>query len=410
MSHVLVATVGASPQVVTETLYAIHKEGWTWPDRIVLFTTSLGAEKARAGLIDEGHLARLCKELEVPQPTLDDADFCVVPDADGQPVNDARSLADHEALGDFIMTGIRDLTAPESDGGSATLHASLAGGRKTMTFYLGYAMSLFGRRDDVLSHVLISEGYEGYASFWYPSVDQAPFEGRNGQRLLPADAEVTLAPIPFIRHRAELPSSLPIQRAGVHFRELVALINLGERVEDLHVRVDLPAGEIVVSSRQGTTVPVKASLGPMSLAFYTVMVRATIEGNRGVLPPRPRKPKTNLRAAVIHELMYIFGLSSSNDPEENYERLFDENERIGRIRENSMEQLSNEVNMTWFHNRLHDVKQALTKELPAGVVGQIVPDLIFTAKGDRVKVDKRVKEGRYGIPLDPGQLEITDRS
>ena len=44
-------------------------------------------------------------------------------------------------IADAITALVRALTA---DPGSA-VHASIAGGRKTMGFYLGYALSLFGR-------------------------------------------------------------------------------------------------------------------------------------------------------------------------------------------------------------------------------------------------------------------------
>ena len=61
--HTLLATTGASPQVVTETLYAIHDKNLQWPDDIYLITTSFGKEKAVQGLIHDDHLQRLEKLL-----------------------------------------------------------------------------------------------------------------------------------------------------------------------------------------------------------------------------------------------------------------------------------------------------------------------------------------------------------
>jgi CRISPR-associated protein (TIGR02584 family) len=43
--------------------------------------------------------------------------------------------------------------APTADP-QASLHVSIAGERKTMGFYVGYALSLFGRTQGRLSHVL----------------------------------------------------------------------------------------------------------------------------------------------------------------------------------------------------------------------------------------------------------------
>ena len=48
-----------------------------------------------------------------------------------------------------------------------SLHASAAGGRKTMSIYLTAAMQLFGRARDRLSHVLVSEDFETHQDFFY---------------------------------------------------------------------------------------------------------------------------------------------------------------------------------------------------------------------------------------------------
>ena len=60
--HTLLATTGASPQIITETLYAIHHENRQWPDEIFLITTSFGKEKAVEGLIRQKHLQRLLQK------------------------------------------------------------------------------------------------------------------------------------------------------------------------------------------------------------------------------------------------------------------------------------------------------------------------------------------------------------
>ena len=92
--HTLLATTGASPQVITETLYAIHHSNAQWPDALFLITTSFGKRKAVQGLLEEGHLQRLCTQLQRPLPAFDASHVLVAPGADGQPVEDARSVAD----------------------------------------------------------------------------------------------------------------------------------------------------------------------------------------------------------------------------------------------------------------------------------------------------------------------------
>lgn len=85
-----------------------------------------------------------------------------VPKSNGRELDDSRSLDDNQAIADFIIDEVRALTSDEN----TQLHASIAGGRKTMTFFLGYAMSLFGRTQDRLSHVLVSEPYENLPDFF----------------------------------------------------------------------------------------------------------------------------------------------------------------------------------------------------------------------------------------------------
>ena len=229
--HTLLATIGTSPQIVTETLYAIHHEkNHQWPDDIYLITTKKGEPKAVEGLLEKGHLQRLCEELNRPMPKFDATHVLVTPGADGTEVEDARSKEDHAALANFITAQVRERTASPD----TTLHASLAGGRKTMTFYIGYAMSLFGRAQDTLSHVLISEGYENIPDFWFPTQAEAyRYVDNRGQKQDASAAKVTLAPIPFVRLREGLPKAL--LAGDTNFSQTVDAIQQSLEPPRLHI-------------------------------------------------------------------------------------------------------------------------------------------------------------------------------
>lgn len=71
-------------------------------------------------------------------------------------MDDIISPEDNERAADCITAWIKDAAADDD----AALHVSLAGGRKTMGYYVGYALSLFGRAQDRLSHVLVDDRYE----------------------------------------------------------------------------------------------------------------------------------------------------------------------------------------------------------------------------------------------------------
>ena len=205
--RVLLMVTGRTPQVVTETLYALTQRAVPFvPTEVHLITTAEGAQDANLALLDphEGWFHRLCVDYGLTGIDFDSSRIHSIRDQDGRPVEDIRTAAEHRACADLITETVRDLTADED--GSA-LHVSLAGGRKTMTYYLGNALTLFGRPQDRLSHVMVPPPYETNREFFYPSPLSRPLYVEPLKRYFDAkDAEVTLAEIPFVRLRNCLPN------------------------------------------------------------------------------------------------------------------------------------------------------------------------------------------------------------
>ena len=405
--HTLLATTGASPQVVTETLHAIHHENLQWPDDIYLITTSFGKKAAVKGLLEEGHLQRLCIELNRPMPAFSGNHVLVTPGADGTEVEDARSLPDHEVLANFIMTEVRNRTASPD----TSLHASLAGGRKTMTFYIGYAMSLFGRAQDTLSHVLVSEGYENIPDFWFPTQSEAHrYVDNRGRKLDASTAEVTLAPIPFIRHRRNLPQVLLQSDSTVQFADLVQLINLGENRQDIRVSVDLPAQTLRVHN-ENNTLNVEITLGLLELAFYTFMARATLKGETDWTRPSKDKRDAFFAKVLLEDLLPLCGLACSDDPLDNVNRLSNYNTMHTRFKSDTIEALRCGIAQNWFDSRKNKITRALTEKLPENLVRWIAPASIWTEDGTRLsddEIEKTLKGGGYGLPLEKHQISIVE--
>ncbi|MEN8168228.1 MAG: CRISPR-associated ring nuclease Csm6, partial [Pseudomonadota bacterium] len=151
--RVLLCVTGLSPQVVTETVYALAvKRNWI-PTQIRLITTAEGAKRARLSLLSEdpGWFQRICDDYRLPPIQFTSEDILTLRDDQGLPLEDIRTLRDNELAADYIVEQVRELTGDQH----GELHVSIAGGRKTMGFYLGYALSLFGRPQDRLSHVLV---------------------------------------------------------------------------------------------------------------------------------------------------------------------------------------------------------------------------------------------------------------
>ena len=211
--RLLVAVTGSSPAIVTETLYVLavsQKERFV-PTEIRLITTEVGAKRAkgspdddRPSLLrpDSGGFHRLRADYDLPPIAFGPERIHVLEDAGGQPLGDIRSPEDNERAADTITDLVRGLTGDDD----SALHVSIAGGRKTMGFYLGYALSLFGRPQDRLSHVLVDEPYERCPDFFYPTPRSALIRtSEPDSRSVDArDAKVTLADIPFVRLREGL--------------------------------------------------------------------------------------------------------------------------------------------------------------------------------------------------------------
>lgn len=405
-THTLLATTGASPQIVTETLYAIHQQNQRWPDAIFLITTSLGKEKAVQGLIDDDHLQRLCDELKRPIPAFDASHVLVTPGADGTEVEDARSLDDHEALANFIMTEVRNRTADPD----ASLHASLAGGRKTMTFYIGYAMSLFGRPQDTLSHVLISEGYENIRGFWFPTQAEPNRHvvDNKGQTLDASAAEVTLAPIPFIRHRHNLPQVLLQNSQTVQFADLVQLINLGENPDALRLVLDLPQKTIRLQDTDHR-LNIEIKPGLLELAYYSMMARATCEGDAELTRPQKGEHDKGLARILMNELLLILGRKSRGSLDSDATQLKDAEDTgvTGR----SLDALAKGIPLGWFDDRKTELREKLERELPDNLLRWVLPSIIWAEDGSRLPdsdISRTPKGGGYGIYLKSHQISIIE--
>ena len=179
--RVLLAVSGLSPQILTETLYAlaVATDPPFIPTELQILTTVEGAERARLSLLsdDPGWFTRLCRDYGLKPPAFGLDQIQLITDANGQALEDIRELEDNASVADQLIARVRDLTADPD----CALHVSLAGGRKTMGYYAGYALSLFGRPQDRLSHVLVAAPFEQSWNFFYPTPYSRVIETKDGK-------------------------------------------------------------------------------------------------------------------------------------------------------------------------------------------------------------------------------------
>ncbi|EOX4938275.1 TIGR02584 family CRISPR-associated protein [Vibrio alginolyticus] len=257
MKNILISTVGASPQVLTETLFALHQSGRPFPEAVYVITTQSSLSTLVNGLFRDGHLQALKDEYQLPDFKFNESHIWLIEDENGEYIDDAKSIEDQTSMADFITRKVYELTQDSN----TSIHASLAGGRKTMAFYFGYAMSMFGRSQDVLSHVFVDDDYEFVRDFWYPTKQSKWVTGKYGQGEIDlSQAQVTLAEIPFVRMRESVEPSLITSMANLSFSQTVGMLNTSHK-NDLHVVID-------TSAKILTTAGVDIKLTAKEMAFY----------------------------------------------------------------------------------------------------------------------------------------------
>ncbi|MGQ0658986.1 MAG: CRISPR-associated ring nuclease Csm6 [Chromatiales bacterium] len=300
--RILLSVTGLSPQVVTETLYALALNASPpfLPTEIHLITTREGAERARLALLsdDPGWFHRLLKDYGLPPIAFDPTNIHVLDDEAGGALDDIRTPGDNERTADFITEAVREFTA---DAHSA-VHTSIAGGRKTMGFYLGYALSLFGREQDRLSHVLVSEPFESSWDFFYPTTNTRVITTRDNKLADTRNAKVTLAEIPFVSLRHGLPDKLLEGRTSFSETVAAARQTLGppELVIDLRGH-RIRAGGVVLS------------LPPAELAFLSWFARRRIDAKPDLACPSQRVPERQYAEEFLSEYRRIIGPMGDDD-------------------------------------------------------------------------------------------------
>jgi CRISPR-associated protein (TIGR02584 family) len=276
--NILLCVAGLTPQIITETLYVVTQVHRERVDEIRVITTLDGRDKIMTGIVKErgkpqdsllhpehGQFFAFCRDfnLDSRSITFDERSISLLHRCDGLTLPDIRTEEENEIAGDQICEIVQQLTErPDT-----CLHASVAGGRKTMGIYLTAAMQLFGRADDSLSHVLVSEDFETHPEFFYIPPIRRILKTRDQREISTADARIYLAPIPFIRLRGlkvETGRSRPYSELVKRAQSDLDYI---ESEYDLQIDLTLETDNVTVEKRS-------VSLTPRELFFYLLFADA----------------------------------------------------------------------------------------------------------------------------------------
>ena len=271
LKRILLCVAGLTPQIITETLYALTQQRNERVDEIRVITTLAGRDRILEVLLNEAHgkFFEFCDDFKIDRSSIKFDRTCIylLHKPDGTMLEDIRSVKDNEIAANQICEIVRKLTE-EPD---TRIHASAAGGRKTMSVYLTAAMQLFGRTHDELSHVLVSEDFETRPDFFYkpPAARLLEVKDRQGsliKKISTDDAGIHLADIPFIRLRGVI--SEWIGERGRNYGELVerAQEDLDLLETDYDLRLDPRENTVKVKTRS-------AALTSMQFFVYALFAR-----------------------------------------------------------------------------------------------------------------------------------------
>ena len=205
---VLIATMGSSPAVLTETVWALaHAKKPVIPDEIVVLSAKNSVDKMKRDLLEgcEPIWGRLLSALKKDKISIDgklvfgSMSIHVIPDAQKNELWDLRSSEDNLLAADFMMQEIRRCSeSPDTE-----IIASIAGGRKTMSALLLSCMTLLGREADKVVHVLLPEELEGGAEppFYFPQKGVVHVSKRTGKKYKGDKLRSELFEVPFVRMR-----------------------------------------------------------------------------------------------------------------------------------------------------------------------------------------------------------------
>ena len=306
---VLLCVTGLSPQVVTESLYAlaVHQSPKFVPTEIRVITTKEGADRIRMTLLEEERwFQRLCEDYALTNIQFSNELIQVLVGEKNQPLDDIRTQLDNKLAADQITEYVRQLTA---DADSA-IHASIAGGRKSMGLFLGYALSLYGRLQDRLSHVLVSSPFESNPKFFYPTqTDQIIYSSAQDNRPYNARyADITLANIDFVRLRDKLP--LVALEDSKHFKDIVAVAQ--QAIDPAELTIDLVNKKVLAADKT-------IRFPPLLLSFLAWFARMKKVGKGWIPCPSDGVPEPGYAEEFLQEYRKVIG--EMGDAERTIQRL-----------------------------------------------------------------------------------------
>ncbi|HRI85851.1 MAG TPA: CRISPR-associated ring nuclease Csm6, partial [Ignavibacteria bacterium] len=266
MKNILICVSGLTPQIITETLFCLSWQRKIKIDELYIVTTSVGREVI-LGIHEKiklpplkNELKRLSKMYKINNPKFDYNDtHIIVAKEQSIELDDIRNDKHNKLFPNKLCEFINEKSFYKDN----VLYCSISGGRKSMSIDMAFALSLFGRENDKLLHVLTHENQE-FKGFFPENKKQ--------------ERDLELAELPFVRLR----SIIAKETGNKSFSKMkfTDIVNFTQEVIKQSfvdkIILDCNRNEICL----GEFEPVR--LQPAKFSLYKFIIQKKMEGNESV--------------------------------------------------------------------------------------------------------------------------------
>lgn len=366
--NILFLVTGMTPQIITETVYGLAvqpgaEDRWI-PNEVHVLSTQDGLTQIRDGLLEKGNFQRLIDDYQLPPIAFDESKLHCFMSGD-ECLKDLKTPEDHEQSANEICELVRKFTADDQ----TRLHVSIAGGRKTMGFYAGYALSLYGRAQDSMSHVLVEDRFENIREFYYPTPESRFVTNREGKTLDAKDAQIWLANIPFVRMKDAIKEKHQL-RGQDRFIAVVHKIN--QSFKNVQLKIDLDRSVVLVNNEFLIN-----SLPPREFALLHWFADQRRKGTNGIRAPKIHASAVKPKQEDADYLQLITA---------EFIRYYDEVKNVGS---------DFVVDKKFFESVKSNLKSSLEKQLGLELAAKIA-------------IRQEGKEQPFYLDIDPAAIEITN--
>jgi len=256
--HILFSVAGMTPQIITETLFGLLQQNPpVTAGEIHILTTSRGRDgnppyaPGINTLATAGNDSQINKfnrtyntQWEIREDWIE-----IIQDANGKQLADLRTSLDNETAANQIIERVHSWTKNPD----IILHASVAGGRKTMGLFLTQAMSWYARPQDDLSHVLVDDSFE-QARLYFPDPNNPQHQN-----------VVDFASLPFVRMSGLMPKLLDNANSYTDKMQLSQLF-IDDMAKRSKLTLDLTNNTLSLNDYK------LLDLSPMSTALYLFLL------------------------------------------------------------------------------------------------------------------------------------------